>query len=123
MGTLRIAVSPSGGPPGLRFMSTVNVVGVNKHVLLADQRPPENAEAAAETLANAGYDVSVAAVDVSSPDDVGALVQTATGLGDVTGLIHAAGVQASQAPPSKILQVDLYGTAPPRRRDAGQAPT
>ena len=40
-----------------------------------------------------------------------ALVETATGLGDVTGLIHAAGVSPTQASPATILRVDLYGTA------------
>ena len=52
----------------------------------------DNANAAAEVLGNAGYEVSVATVDVSSREAVHALVETATGLGDVTGLIHAAGV-------------------------------
>jgi NAD(P)-dependent dehydrogenase (short-subunit alcohol dehydrogenase family) len=85
-------------------------VSVGKHVVLADMRP-ENAQAAADVLANAGYEVSVATVDVSSRDAVRALVKTATNLGDVTGLIHAAGVSPSQAPPATILKVDLYGTA------------
>lgn len=31
--------------------------------------------------------------------------------GDVSGVIHAAGVSPSQAPPATILRVDLYGTA------------
>src|SRR5829696_9128526 len=85
-------------------------VGVGKHVVLADIRS-ENANATAEMMANAGYDVSVASVDVSSRETVQALVETATGLGDVTGLIHAAGVSPSQASPATILKVDLYGTA------------
>jgi NAD(P)-dependent dehydrogenase (short-subunit alcohol dehydrogenase family) len=85
-------------------------VSVGKHVVLADMRP-ENAQAAADVLANAGYEVSVATVDVSSRDAVQALVKMATGLGDVTGLIHAAGVSPSQASPATILKVDLYGTA------------
>jgi len=85
-------------------------VSVGKHVVLADMRP-ENAKAAADVLANAGYEVSVATVDVSSREAVQALVGTATGFGEVTGLIHAAGVSPSQAPPAKILKVDLYGTA------------
>jgi NAD(P)-dependent dehydrogenase (short-subunit alcohol dehydrogenase family) len=42
---------------------------------------------------------------------VHALVEAATGLGDVTGLIHAAGVSPTQASPATILKVDLYGTA------------
>lgn len=85
-------------------------VGFGKHVLLADMRQ-DNANAAAEVLANAGYEVSVATVDASSRDAVHALVETATGLGDVTGLIHAAGVSPTQASPATILKVDLYGTA------------
>jgi len=85
-------------------------VSVGKHVVLADLHR-ENAEAAAEVLGNAGYDVSVATVDVSSRNAVHALVENATGRGDVTGVIHAAGVSPSQASPSTILQVDLYGTA------------
>ena len=55
--------------------------------------------------------MSVATVDVSSRESVHALVETATGLGEVTGLIHAAGVSPSQASPATILKVDLYGTA------------
>jgi NAD(P)-dependent dehydrogenase (short-subunit alcohol dehydrogenase family) len=85
-------------------------VGVGKHVLLADMRL-ENAKAAAEVMANAGYEVSVATVDVSSREAVQALVQTAASLGEINGLIHAAGVSPSQASPATILKVDLYGTA------------
>jgi NAD(P)-dependent dehydrogenase (short-subunit alcohol dehydrogenase family) len=85
-------------------------VSVGKHVLLADLRK-ENAEAAAAILSNAGYKVSTAAVDVSSRESVHALVEKATTLGDVAGVIHAAGVSPSQASPATILAVDLYGTA------------
>lgn len=95
---------------GLIGQAVARRVGVGRHVLLADLRR-ENAEAAAEVLANAGYDVGVETADVSSRKDVEALVQTATGLGDVIGLIHAAGVSPSQASPEQILRVDLYGTA------------
>ena len=85
-------------------------ISAGKHVLLADLRK-SNAEAAAEVLANAGFDVSTTTVDVSSRESVHALVETATALGDVTGVIHAAGVSPSQATPEVILAVDLYGTA------------
>src|SRR5215207_4448018 len=67
----------------------------------------ESTDAAAEVLSNAGFEVS----DVSSRESVHALVQTATALGDVTGVIHAAGVSPSQASSETILSVDLYGTA------------
>jgi NAD(P)-dependent dehydrogenase (short-subunit alcohol dehydrogenase family) len=85
-------------------------VSAGKHVVLADLRK-SNAEEAAEVLANAGFDVSTTTVDVSSRESVHALVQTAAALGDVTGVIHAAGVSPSQATPEVILAVDLYGTA------------
>jgi NAD(P)-dependent dehydrogenase (short-subunit alcohol dehydrogenase family) len=62
-------------------------------------------------LINAGYEVSTTTVDVSSRASVQSLVQTAAALGDVTGVIHAAGVSPSQASPETILKVDLYGTA------------
>ena len=96
--------------PGQIGQAIARRVGTGKHVLLADLRR-DNAEAAAETLANVGYQVSATTVDVSSRESLHALVQTATGLGEVTGLIHAAGVSPSQASPSTILKVDLYGTA------------
>ena len=85
-------------------------VSAGKHVVLADLRK-SNAEEAAEVLANAGFDVSTTTVDVSSRESVHTLVQTATALGDVTGVIHAAGVSPSQATAEVILAVDLYGTA------------
>jgi NAD(P)-dependent dehydrogenase (short-subunit alcohol dehydrogenase family) len=96
--------------PGQIGQAIARRVGVGKHVLLADLRE-DNAVAAAEVLSNVGYEVSVATVDVSSREAVHALVEKATGLGEVTGLIHAAGVSPSQAPPATILKVDLYGTA------------
>ncbi len=85
-------------------------VGVGKHIVLADMKP-ENAAAAAKVFENAGYEVSVATVDVSSRPSVLALVESAKRHGDITGLIHAAGVSPSQASPATILKVDLYGTA------------
>ena len=96
--------------PGQIGQAMARRVGVGKHVLLADMRA-ENADAAAVVLGNAGYEVSVTTVDASSRAAVHALVAKATGLGDVTGLIHAAGVSPTQASPATILKVDLYGTA------------
>jgi NAD(P)-dependent dehydrogenase (short-subunit alcohol dehydrogenase family) len=85
-------------------------VSAGKHVLLADLKQ-ESADAAAKILADAGFENSTATVDVASRDSVHALVERAIALGDVTGVIHAAGVSPSQASPAMILRVDLYGTA------------
>jgi len=85
-------------------------VSVGKHVLLADLRQ-DNVDAAAKVLSDAGFEVSTTLVDVSSRESVHALIETATAIGNITGLIHAAGVSPSQASAATILKVDLYGTA------------
>src|SRR3984885_8578949 len=85
-------------------------VGAGKHILLADLKQ-ENSEAATKVLSEAGFEVSTTIVDVSSRESVQALIKTATAIGGITGLIHAAGVSPTQASPSTILKVDLYGTA------------
>lgn len=85
-------------------------VSAGKHLVLADLRQ-ENADAAAQVLSDAGFELSTATVDVSSRASVHALVETAAAFGDITGVIHAAGVSPTQASPATILRVDLYGTA------------
>lgn len=96
--------------PGQIGQAIARRVGIGKHILLADMRAA-NAEAAAKVLGDAGFEVSTATIDVSSREAVEALVTKATGLGEVTRLIQAAGVSPSQAPPETVLKVDLYGTA------------
>jgi NAD(P)-dependent dehydrogenase (short-subunit alcohol dehydrogenase family) len=71
--------------PGQIGQAIARRVGVDEPVWLADMRP-ENADAAAAVLENADYEVSVATVDASSREAVQALVNTAKGIGQVTGL-------------------------------------
>lgn len=85
-------------------------VSAGKQVLLADLQQA-TADAAAKVMSDAGFEVTTARVDVSSRESVQALVAQATRMGDITGVIHAAGVSPSQAAPATILLVDLYGTA------------
>ena len=85
-------------------------ISAGKHILLADLRQ-DNVDAAAKVLRDAGFTVSTTIVDVSLRASVHALVETAAAIGSITGVIHAAGVSPSQAPPATILKVDLYGTA------------
>jgi NAD(P)-dependent dehydrogenase (short-subunit alcohol dehydrogenase family) len=96
--------------PGSIGQAIARRVSAGKHLLLADLRQG-NADAAAATLRDAGFDTSTATVDISSRDSIRALVDTATAHGDITRVIHAAGVSPSQAPIEAILAVDLYGTA------------
>jgi NAD(P)-dependent dehydrogenase (short-subunit alcohol dehydrogenase family) len=81
-----------------------------KRVLLADLRE-ENAAAAAKALSEAGFDVSTTTLDIASRASIHALVELAASMGEVSGLIHAAGASPSQASPETILHVDLYGIA------------
>ena len=85
-------------------------VSAGKHVLLSDISQ-DNLDAAAKVLRDAGFVVSTTIVDVSSRESVHALVETATNIGTITGVIYAAGVSPTQASPEMILKVDLYGTA------------
>jgi NAD(P)-dependent dehydrogenase (short-subunit alcohol dehydrogenase family) len=85
-------------------------VGAGKHLLLANVTHKSAVESA-EALANAGFEVTAAEVDISSRASVQTLVDEARTLGEITGLVHAAGVSPSQAPIETILKVDLYGTA------------
>lgn len=96
--------------PGQIGQAIARRVGAGRQVLLADLRL-EHAEAAAEVFRDAGFAARTAVVDVSSRASVHALVDQAVALGEVTTVIHAAGVSPSQASPATILKVDLYGTA------------
>jgi NAD(P)-dependent dehydrogenase (short-subunit alcohol dehydrogenase family) len=96
--------------PGSIGQAIARRVGSSKRILLADLRQ-EAADGAAKIMRDAGFEVTTAIVDVSSRASVHALVENATALGAVTGVVHAAGVSPSQASPATILAVDLYGTA------------
>lgn len=85
-------------------------VSAGKHIVIADVRQ-ENADIARKALENAGFIATTTTVDVASRASVEALVEISTGLGNISGVIHAAGVSPSQATPETILKVNLYGTA------------
>lgn len=83
---------------------------VGRTLLLADCNETQLA-AAAEGLQCEGYDVETRVVDVSDRSSVTALAEAAASLGEVMRVIHAAGVSPTQAPPDRIVHVDLFGTA------------
>ena len=85
-------------------------VSAGKHVVLADYSI-ENAERAAKTLEDAGFECSTVHCDLASKEDIINLVNFATSRGAVKYLVNAAGVSPSQAPVEQILRVDLYGTS------------
>ncbi len=77
-------------------------VGAGAHVLLADLRM-QTAETAASVLSDAGFVVSTATVDVSSRVSVQTLVDLAQSIGDVSCVVHAAGVSPTPAAPAATL--------------------
>lgn len=85
-------------------------VSAGKHVVLADYSM-DNAQRAAQTLEDAGFECSTIRCDLGSMEDILALLDFATSKGDVVNLVNAAGVSPSQAPVEEILRVDLYGTS------------
>ena len=80
------------------------------HILVANHNQ-ESADAAANVLSGAGFEVTAMQVDVSKREMVQAVVRKAQELGPIKALVQAAGVSPSQAPIESILKVDLYGTA------------
>ena len=104
---MKVAVLVGAGSIG---QAIIRRVAMGMHVVLADYSLA-NAEQAAKTLENAGYQCSTIKCDLGSKEDILNLVQFATGKGEVMYLVNAAGVSPSQAPVNHILQVDLYGTS------------
>ncbi len=104
---MKVAVLVGAGSIG---QAIIRRVAMGMHVVLADYSLA-NAEQAAKTLENAGYQCSTIKCDLGSKEDILNLVQFATSKGEVMYLVNAAGVSPSQAPVHHILQVDLYGTS------------
>lgn len=96
--------------PGQIGQAIARRVASGAKVLVADLKQ-NNAEAAATTMRNVGFDTDATTVDIADRDSIVQLVQHAASLGPVTRVIHAAGVSPSQAPIEAVLKVDLYGTA------------
>jgi NAD(P)-dependent dehydrogenase (short-subunit alcohol dehydrogenase family) len=84
--------------------------GAGKSLLLADF-DERTLDAAATGLEGAGYAVTTMHVDVSSRQSTRALAEAANKLGNVTEIVHTAGLSPNMAAPDKILAVDLLGTA------------
>ncbi|BAL84896.1 putative oxidoreductase (plasmid) [Selenomonas ruminantium subsp. lactilytica TAM6421] len=91
-------------------MAIARRMGYGKKIIIGDKNE-NNAQAVAEIMNQAGFDVEPFVMDMSSRTSIQAMVQKATEYGEVKYLICGAGVSPSQAPIEVILQVDLYGTA------------
>lgn len=91
-------------------MAIARRMGYGMKIVIGDKKP-ENAQAIAEIMNNAGFDAVAMEMDLSSRDSILNLITKAREYGEISMLINAAGVSPSQAPIEAILKVDLYGTA------------
>ena len=107
MASKKISVLVGAGSIG---QAIIRRVSAGKHIVLADYSM-KNAQKAARTLEDAGFECSTIECDLGSKEDIVRLVEFATSKGDVVNLVNAAGVSPSQAPVEEILRVDLYGTS------------
>ena len=91
-------------------MAIARRMGYGKKIVIGDKNP-DNAQAVAKIMNDAGYDADAVEMDLSSRESIKNLIVKAQEYGDITMLVNAAGVSPSQAPVEAILKVDLYGTA------------
>lgn len=88
----------------------VRRVSAGRKLLLADYSEEKLAEMK-KTLSEAGFSVETIKADLSSRESIKEVVNKAQSLGDIMGLVNAAGVSPSQASAEQVLKVDLYGTS------------
>ncbi|WP_267626315.1 MULTISPECIES: SDR family NAD(P)-dependent oxidoreductase [Gordonia] len=85
-------------------------LGSGRPLLIADY-DTEHLTEVESALRRSGFDVTAQAIDVADRDQVAALADRAASLGEVTSLVHTAGVSPAQATPERIVEVNLVGTA------------
>lgn len=91
-------------------MAIARRLGAGMKIVVGDKKP-ENAQAIARIMNEAGFDAVALEMDLSSRQSIQNLIEEAQKYGAITMLVNAAGVSPSQAPIEAILKVDLYGTA------------
>ena len=91
-------------------MAIARRMGTGMKIVVGDKKL-ENAQAIADIMNGAGFDVVPMEADLSDRASIQALIAEAQRYGDIKMLVNAAGVSPSQAPIAAILKVDLYGTA------------
>lgn len=91
-------------------LATARRLGGGRKILLADYSQT-NLDSAAKTLRDEGQDVETHLVDVADFDSVQAFAAAAASAGHIEAVVHTAGLSPVMAPPRRIYEVDLLGTA------------
>jgi NAD(P)-dependent dehydrogenase (short-subunit alcohol dehydrogenase family) len=98
----------TGGAGGMG-RATAKVVGRDHTLVLADVRQ-DRLDSAADELDGLGITVTAVNCDVTDRGAVDALLETATGLGDLVSVIHAAGVSPSMGSAEYVMRTNAIGT-------------
>ncbi|MCV7301790.1 SDR family oxidoreductase [Mycobacterium barrassiae] len=98
----------TGGAGGMG-QATAKVVGQDHTIVLCDVRQ-ERLDAAAATLKDLGVTVTAVNCDVTVPDAVTGLFDTALGLGTLASVIHTAGVSPSMGDADYVMRTNAIGT-------------
>lgn len=98
----------TGGGSGMGF-ETARILGKTQYIILVG-RTVEKLEHAVASLQKEGIEAEAFPCDASSRESVKKLVQHAASLGEVTTVIHAAGVSPHMADGEKIFSINALGT-------------
>lgn len=85
-------------------------VAFGKHLVVTNLTQ-EATDAAVADFEHEGFETTGVACDLSSREDIKAVIAHAQQFGEIVHVICAGGVSPSQAPIKTILAVDLYGTS------------
>ena len=110
----------TGGAGGMGT-ATAAIVGRDHAVVLADVRA-ERLDAAVAALKDRGISATGVPADVTDPDAVGAVFDTASGLGELVSVIHTAGVSPSMGDADYVMRPNAVGTATVGERFHASAP-
>ena len=98
----------TGGAGGMG-LATARIMGANQRVILVDVNQ-QKLDAAAEELAQANIECDRRICDITNRQSVDDLVKEVSGQGDVTSLVHTAGLSPQMANAEMIMKVNAMGT-------------
>lgn len=90
-------------------LATAKIVGRDRPVVLCDVRQ-DRLDAAEATLKDLGIAVTAVHCDVTDRQAVTRLVDTASGLGTLTAVVHTAGVSPSMGDADYVMRTNAVGT-------------
>lgn len=91
-------------------MAIARRLGYGKKIIIGDKNI-DNANRITKIMNDAGFDVILVEMDLSSRKSILKMIKVAQNYGEISMLVNGAGVSPSQASIETILKVDLYGTA------------